>query len=84
MLTKTIVIPATTVERTFAQHVGSRVKQRRLELKWTQDVVIAKCGMSKAFLSEVENGKRSIGFMKLYSLARALRRSTDWFAKGWD
>lgn len=82
--TKKITVPATVVEVTFAQYVGQRIRQRRRELGMTQDDVIAQCGMSKAYLSECENGLRSIGFRKLYYLAQVLGRSTDWFAKGWD
>jgi transcriptional regulator with XRE-family HTH domain len=82
--TKLITIPAKVVEITFAQYVGSRIRERREELEMTQDDVIAVCDISKAFLSECENGKRSIGFSKLYQLAQVLNRTTDWFAKGWD
>ena len=84
MKTKLITIPAKVVEITFAQYVGSRIRERREELEMTQDDVIAVCDISKAFLSECENGKRSIGFSKLYQLAQVLNRTTDWFAKGWD
>lgn len=84
MLTKKVTISERIVELTFAQYVGGRIRQRREELGMTQDDVIAGCDISKAFLSECENGKRSIGFSKLYYLAKVLERSTDWFAKGWD
>ena len=84
MQTKQITIPAKVVEITFAQHVGQRMRQRRVELGLTQDAIVEACDISKAFLSECENGKRSIGFCKLYELAKVLKRPTDWFAKGWD
>lgn len=82
--TKRIVIPERFVEMTFAEYVGQRIKKRREELRMTQDDVVNACDISKAFLSECENGKRSIGFCKLYQLAQVLKRTTDWFAKGWD
>lgn len=84
MKTKTITIPARTVELTFAQHVGQNIRNRRKELGLTQDDIVRVCDISKAFLSECENGKRSIGFAKLYELSRLLKCSTDYFAKGWD
>ena len=45
--------------------VGDRIKARRLELGWTQDVLAEKAGISKSFLSDLENGKRSVGADKL-------------------
>jgi len=78
-----ITIPERIVEVTFAQYVGSRIRQRRHELGMTMDDLIGVAPISKTYLSEVETGKRSIGYRKLYSLAIALGRSTDWFAKGW-
>lgn len=84
MQTKQVTIPAKIVEITFSQYVGQRIRKRREELGMTQDDVVNVCDISKAFLSECENGKRSIGFCKLYQLAQVLKRTTDWFAKGWD
>lgn len=84
MKTKRITIPAKVVELTFAQYVGSRIRERRKELGLTQDAIVETCDISKAFLSECENGKRSMSFCKLYQLAKILKRPTDWFAKGWD
>jgi len=79
-----ITIPERIIEMTFAQYVGARIRRRRQELGMTMDDLIDVAPISKTFLSEVETGKRSIGYRKLYSLALALGRSTDWFAKGWQ
>lgn len=84
MKTKQVTIPAKVVEVTFAQYVGGRIRERRKELGLSQDAIAALCDISKPFLSECENGKRSIGFCKLYEVAKVLRRPTDWFAEGWD
>lgn len=84
MLTKQVVIPEQIVEVTFAEYVGRRIRQRRKQLGLTIDAVVNECDISKPYLSEVENGKRGIGFAKLYELSKVLERTTDWFAKGWD
>ena len=84
MQTKQLTIPAKVVELTFAEYVGGRIRERRKELGLSQDAIAALCDISKPFLSECERGKRSIGFSKLYQLAKVLDRSTDWFAEGWD
>ena len=42
----------------IAMSVGERIKARRSELGWTQELLAQKAGISKSFLSELENGKR--------------------------
>jgi len=62
--------------------VGERIKERRSELGWTQDVLAQKAGVSKSFLSDLENGKRRVGADTLLNLARALGRSIDFLMTG--
>lgn len=62
--------------------VGKRIRERRTELGWTQDVLARKAGISKGFLSDVENGKRSVGAETLLDIARALGRSLDFLMTG--
>src|SRR5712664_1464092 len=62
--------------------VGERIKARRAELEWTQDQLAQKAGISKSFLSELENGKRSVSADNLLDLARALGVSLDYLMIG--
>lgn len=62
--------------------VGERIKNRRLELGWTQDQLSQKAGISKSFLSDLENGKRSVGADNLLDIARALGVSLDLLMTG--
>src|SRR5262249_18384715 len=62
--------------------VGERIKIRRLELEWTQDQLAQKAGISKSFLSDLENGKRSVGAENLLDIARALGVSIDFLMTG--
>lgn len=64
--------------------LGERIKTRRLELGWTQDVLAQRAGISKGFLSDVENGKRSIGADTLLDLARVLGLTLDYLMTGQD
>ena len=57
--------------------LGDRIRERREELGWTQDDLASKAGLSKGFLSDVENSKRGIGADKLFDLARVLSLSLD-------
>jgi len=62
--------------------VGERIKKRRNELDWTQDVLAQKAGVSKSFLSDLENGKRNVGADTLLEIARALSLSLDYLMEG--
>ncbi len=62
--------------------LGNRIKARRTELRWTQDLLAQKAGISKGFLSDVENGKRSIGAGTLLDVARVLGLSLDFLMTG--
>jgi y4mF family transcriptional regulator len=62
--------------------LGERIKTRRTALGWTQDTLAHKAGVSKSFLSDVENGKRSISADNLLDIARALGLSLDFLMKG--
>lgn len=62
--------------------VGDRIKQRRVELGWTQDQLCTKAGISKSFLSDLENGKRSVSATNLLDIARTLSVSLDYLMTG--
>jgi transcriptional regulator with XRE-family HTH domain len=62
--------------------VGEIIRNRRTELEWTQEVLAQKAGISKSFLSDLENGKRNVGADTLYDIARVLSLSLDYLMTG--
>lgn len=64
--------------------LGERIKSRRQELNWTQDDLSTKSGLSKGFLSDLENGKRNVSANNLLDIARVLSVSLDFLMKGED
>lgn len=62
--------------------LGERIKGRRLELNWVQDDLAVKSGLSKGFLSDLENGKRNVSANNLLDIARVLSVSLDYLMKG--
>ena len=62
--------------------LGERVKGRRLQLNWTLEELARQAGISKGFLSDLENGKRGIGAETLLEIARALSVSLEYLMTG--
>lgn len=62
--------------------VGERIKKRRVEIGWTQDQLCQKAGISKGFLSDLENDKRSVSAENLLEIARAMNVSLDYLMTG--
>lgn len=62
--------------------VGERIRRRRIELGLKQEDLAQKAGISKGFLSDVENGKRNIGAETLLDLSRAMAVSLDYLMTG--
>ena len=56
----------------FDAAVGQVVRNTRLKAGLTASALARKAGLSKAFLSDVENGKRGMGLKTWYDLAMAL------------
>jgi transcriptional regulator with XRE-family HTH domain len=57
--------------------LGDRIRARRKELGWTGTELARRAGISKSFLSEVENGKRRVGADTLLALGNALGLPLD-------
>ena len=62
--------------------LGARIRTRRQQLGWTQEQLSDRVGISKGFLSDLENGKRSVRAENLLDLSRALGVSIDQLMTG--
>jgi transcriptional regulator with XRE-family HTH domain len=72
------------VEAKRMSQLGERIRARRQALQWTQDELARRAGLSKGFLSDVENAKRNISAENLLDLARVLGVSLDHLMTGSD
>jgi len=61
---------------------GDRIREIREAKRLTQDQLAEKTGISKGFLSDVENGKRNISSEYLLRIANALNASVDYLLRG--
>lgn len=57
--------------------VGRRIKERRMELGYTQEQLSELCGISTSYLGHIERGARTISVNMLYTLSEILNMSTD-------
>jgi transcriptional regulator with XRE-family HTH domain len=64
------------------ESLGERIKNIRQSLGWTQDRLAQEAGISKSFLSEIENNKANVSGEFLLKIATALDASLDYLMKG--
>ena len=64
-------------DRQFLQALGDRVRDRRAELKLTQEELGQRCGLHRTFIGSVERGERNLAVLNLRQIARALRVPLD-------
>ncbi len=62
--------------------VGDRIKQIRMKLGWTQDKLAREAGLSKSFLSDIENDKTRASGDNLLKIADVLGATLDYLMKG--
>ncbi|MFA9377803.1 MAG: helix-turn-helix domain-containing protein [Lachnotalea sp.] len=62
--------------------IGTRIKQRRLELKLTQNQIKEFTGISTGNLSDIERSRSLPSASALIGLAEILNCSTDWLLTG--
>lgn len=66
----------------FDRELGQRLRWCRTVKGLTQEDVQAKAGISKGFLSDVENGKQGIGVENFMILAKLYDRPLEWLLTG--
>ena len=62
--------------------VGDRIREIREELGLTQDQLASRAGISKGFLSDVENNKRNLSSKNVLGIANAVGTSVDYLLRG--
>lgn len=62
--------------------VGDRIREIREDLALTQEELASRAGLSKGFLSDVENNKRNLSSRNLLGIANAVGTSIDYLLRG--
>jgi transcriptional regulator with XRE-family HTH domain len=63
-------------------HVGQRVRLRRRELKFSQEVLADTLGLTFQQVQKYESGANRISASKLFEIARTLKVPVGWFFDG--
>jgi transcriptional regulator with XRE-family HTH domain len=62
-------------DQRFLRELGQRLRQRRVERKWTQAELAQRCELHRTFIGSVERGERNVSILNLRLMARVLRVS---------
>ena len=62
---------ANNLTQTEMSHLSARLREMRAERGWTQDELARRAGLSKSYLSRIEDGERQPSLASLLSLAQA-------------
>lgn len=62
-------------DRKFLRELGSRIRQHRLDRKWTQADLAHRCRLHRTFIGSVERGERNLSILNLRLMAKILRIS---------
>lgn len=62
--------------------LGDRIRETRENRRWTQDKLAEETGLSKSFLSEVENSKRTPSAENVLKISNTLGVSLDYLLRG--
>ena len=62
--------------------LGKRIRQMRINMGWTQERLAREAGLSKSFMSDLENSKTTVSGNNLLKIAQVLGASLDYLMKG--
>ncbi len=65
------------MKKTDGKVIGEQIRQRRMELGYTQEKLAELCGVSTSYLGHIERGSRLMSVSMLVILSDVLKISTD-------
>ncbi|MBO6181664.1 helix-turn-helix transcriptional regulator [bacterium] len=64
-------------EQKILETFGFNLKMYRTKLKLSQDNIVDKTGMSKAYISNIENGKHNLSLINALKLSDAVGKNIE-------
>lgn len=62
--------------------IGKRIKNRRNQLGCSQEQLAFECNLSVPYISQIENGRKSVSLNALLQIADAMDCTLDWLVFG--
>ena len=53
--------------------LGKAIRDKRLELKFSQEAFADKCGVHRTYIGSIERGERNLSLKNILSIAKALK-----------
>jgi transcriptional regulator with XRE-family HTH domain len=63
-------------DKNYLRQVGARIRDKRLENRWTQAELAQRCELHRTFIGSVERGERNLSILNVRRIAKVLRIST--------
>ena len=57
--------------------IGTRIKERRMKIEWSQEMLASTVGISNPHMSNIERGKTKVSLATLIDIANALDTTFD-------
>lgn len=58
---------------------GKRVRELRLEKRWSQEIFASECGLDRTYISGLEKGRRNVSLKNVEKICNALNISLNEF-----
>lgn len=64
-------------DQLFLEHLGSRIRELRSEVGFSQEKLSFECGLDRTYIGSVERGERNIAALNLKKISQALNISVS-------
>ncbi|WP_455501828.1 helix-turn-helix domain-containing protein [Gemmiger sp.] len=64
------------------KEIGNRIRERRVQVGWTQEMLAEQIDVATVYVSRIENGKAQVNLKRLAELAQVLKTPIEYFISG--
>lgn len=62
--------------------IGNRIRECRVQMNWTQEMLAEQIDVATVYVSRIENGKAQVNLKRLAELAQVLKTPIEYFISG--
>ena len=64
------------------KEIGNRIRERHVQMGWTQEILAEQIDVATVYVSRIENGKAQVNLKRLAELAQILKTPIEYFISG--